>query len=481
MIPFGEWLPDLPALDNPGATNVRNVIPARGSYRPLRQPVAFTDALATPARGGFAALDTEGAVVVMGATETDLYKLSESSWSSVSGASAPYATPGDTQWSFAQFNNLITATNGFDPVQKYDVDAGGTFADLGGSPPNAKYAAVVRNYLVLAGLQDQPNAVHWSAFEDPEGWTIGVDQSDYQDFPDGGWVQGIIGGKEGFIFQERAIVRMTATGDDYVFQFDTIERNRGLRAPGSLVQVGNAAFFLSHDGFYMLQGGQIAPIGADKVDKSFFASAREDELWRMTGVADPINKVVIWLYTDSNAVDVTPNRAILFNWVTNQWADTDLSARLLFPLLRGGYTLEGLDAVSTSLDDLAFPLDSRLWTQGALTLGMFDTEDKIATLTGDTFEATLETREAELVQGRRSFVTDVRPIVDASDVMVSVARRERQADQPITTSESPINDAGTAPLRGSGRYFRAKVRIPEASSWTHAQGVDYSAIEDGAR
>ncbi len=33
-IPFGDWMPDLPDLYNPGATVARNVFPAERSYRP---------------------------------------------------------------------------------------------------------------------------------------------------------------------------------------------------------------------------------------------------------------------------------------------------------------------------------------------------------------------------------------------------------------------------------------------------------------
>ena len=44
-LPFAPWLPDLPALGNPGMTDAKNVIPAARGYQPFRAINPFTDAL----------------------------------------------------------------------------------------------------------------------------------------------------------------------------------------------------------------------------------------------------------------------------------------------------------------------------------------------------------------------------------------------------------------------------------------------------
>ncbi len=481
MIPFGEWLPDQADFNNPGTPYINNVFPAATSYRPVGSAQTSSDALASSAKGGTSAQTGDGAVVNFAGTQTGLYRLADTAWQDITRTVGAYATTGDEKWRFAQFGSLIIASNYSDVPQKYDLSLTSPFVDLGGTPPQARYMAVVRDFVVLGNLSTQRNGIHWSGFGDPESWTVGTDQSDFQNFPEGGWVQGIIGGEQGFIFLEHAIVSMVATGDEFVFQFDVVEKGRGLRAPGSLVQVGRTAFYLAHDGFYQFDGGRSTPIGAHKIDKTFFANADETYLSRMTGIADPINKIVIWSYASSQSVDGEPDRFIMYNWATGGWSQADMDVRLIFPVLAPGYTLEGLDAMSADLDLLGISLDSRLWTDGALALGIFGLDDKLALLTGLPLEAILETREAELLPGQRAFVSEIRPIVDTDTALISLGRREILSANPSYTDEVAMTPSGRCPVRSSGRFQRARLRIPAGAAWTHAQGVDFLAVEDGAR
>ena len=48
MIPLGEWLPDQPALNNPGATVAKNVTPAARGYRAVKD-LAYIDSTGTGA------------------------------------------------------------------------------------------------------------------------------------------------------------------------------------------------------------------------------------------------------------------------------------------------------------------------------------------------------------------------------------------------------------------------------------------------
>ena len=57
QVPFGEWTPDLPDLDNPGLTVCRNAIPVAGAYRPSKDLTGVSlNALNTRALGGISAL-----------------------------------------------------------------------------------------------------------------------------------------------------------------------------------------------------------------------------------------------------------------------------------------------------------------------------------------------------------------------------------------------------------------------------------------
>ena len=122
----------------------------------------------------------------------------------------------------------------------------------------------------------QQYRVRWSAINDETDWTENVNtQSDYQDIPDGGQIMGIRGGEFGLVLLERSIHRMTYVGTPFIFQFDNISRNKGCMASGSIVQYQGITFFLSDDGFYMCDGQQVTPIGAEKVDRFFLSDANE--------------------------------------------------------------------------------------------------------------------------------------------------------------------------------------------------------------
>lgn len=480
MIPFGDWTPDQPALNNPGTDYVMNVIPFSGHYGPQRDFSALTNALDSACQGAVSLQAQDGTVVGYAGDAAKLYELSGGdTWSDASKGGG-YTTSQDDYWGFAEFGDLVVAVNGTDAPQKIVPTVGGPFADLGGSPPVARYVAVVRDHVVLAGLLNYPNAVHWSAFNDAEGWTIGTDLSDRQIFPDSGWVKGIVGGEVGYVFTERQIIRMSYTGDEYVFQFDVVERNRGLYVSTSLVTAGRMNFFLAHDGFYVMIDGKATPIGGKKVDGYFLKDVNPGYLWKISGAADPVNKIVAWAYTSVDSQSA-PDKIIMFNWETGQWSQASIALDWLYTVLGQGQTLEDLDSISASLDDLPFSLDSRVWMGGNLIFGAFDTNKKMGAMTGDTLEATLETTEAQLAKGRRARVSAVTPLVDTTAATAKIGVRERQGDAVAWSSAYLMEDNGMCMARDDGRYHRAQLVIPAGTEWTEAQGVDFEAVALGMR
>ena len=85
-----------------------------------------------------------------------------------------------------------------------------------------------------------------------------------------------------------------------------------------------------------------------------------------------------------------------------------------------------------------------------------------------------------MIKGLRSNITGVRPIVDAV-ANVTVKTREKLADAVTTSATSSMNDSGINPVRQSGRYVRANVKIPAGSVWSHAQGIDLTVAPGGNR
>ena len=74
-----------------------------------------------------------------------------------------------------------------------------------------------------------------------------------------------------------------------VSQSRYIRREKGCIASGSVSQYQGLTFFLSDDGFYLCDGQQVVPIGAEKVDRFFFNDADPD-FTTMSSAVDPIRK-----------------------------------------------------------------------------------------------------------------------------------------------------------------------------------------------
>jgi hypothetical protein len=482
ILPFVDWTPDLAPIEGPGLFDILNVYPIGNGYRPFQSIGAFTDALTARCQGAFAAKDDSANAANFAGDATKLYRLgSDNNWDDVSRSASAYATGVDEYWSFAQFGSNIIAVNGFDAPQKFVVGTSTEFEALAGSPPTARYIAVVRDFVLLGNLSTSAAKVQWSAFNNSEGWTIGVDQSDEQEFPDGGWVQGVVGGEVGYVIQERSIRRLTYVGGDIIFQIDEVEKLRGTRAPKSIVQVGGTFFYLGQDGFYWFTGEGSKPVGAEKVDRWFYENVDQGYLYRVVGAADPSRRVVVWAFPSAGTIDGTPDTIIGYRWDIDRWFRISASVDYIHQATTQGYTLEGLDAVSSSIDTLQASLDSSLWVGGALGLAAFGPSFKMGYFDGENMAATLSTQEKTLAGGKIAKISNSMPVVDTDLATVSLGLRDRAADSVSYTDEAPMETTGYCSVRGTGRFCSARVSIPAGADWKYAQAVQVEARPVGVR
>lgn len=483
MVKFGPYFPDQPALDNPGLVEARNVVPSDGFYRPMRDFSPYSVALAARCIGAFTAKDTSNNVNIFAGTQSKLYRLSGSgtSWEDVSDTSSSATT----YQSFCQFGTTVIATGLDNNVKSYVLGGSTDFANLAGSPPKAQFCATVRDFVMLAKLDTLPQRVRWCAFDDATDWTVAAaTQADYQDLVgDGGPITGIVGGEYAVIFQERALFRATYIGPPFVFQFDRVELARGTRAPGSIAATGNMIFYLAEDGYYNWNGMQSVPIGQGKLDRTFLEDLDDTSIERISSGIDPVNRLYCVAYPGQGNTNGTPNRMLLYHWPTGNWAIVDMMIEILFAGASSlGYTLEDLDNISSSLDALPASLDDAQWAGGVVRFAGFNSSHRLGYFTGDQLEATFITGEAELVQGRRTFVRSVRPQIDGEcSIAVVIGTRNRLNDAVVFGPSSPQNDIGICPQRANGRYIRAKTVIAAGGAWEKAVGLDFDATAEGVR
>ena len=482
MIPFAPFLPDLPAFETAAAREALNVIPAAVGYRPFATFANVAAAITARAQGAVSVRDpSDASIFNFCGDATNLYKMDSDGlgWTDVSRlAGGDYATATDGFWSFAQYGDYIIATNGNDAPQVWQLGVSSNWAALGGSPPTARFAGVIRGFAILAGVNTARNQIAWSAIDNHADWTPSATTlSDTQDFYEGGIIMGFAGGEFGIVFQERAIQRMSFEGPPTAFRFDKIANFLGCRAEGSVAQYENLVFFLSDDGFYMIRGGaEIVPIGSEKVDRYFETNLDATYLYRITSAIDPINKLYVIGYPSTSASSGTPDSLLMYHWPTGQWSRASQDHEIIYPAAtQSTYTIDDMDTVSSTIDALPYPVDSRFWAgAGRLLLAGFDTSHRQGFFTGAAKAATIETGDAQLAPGRKSLLRGMRPMVEGSDATpaITIGKRNRLQDSVSYGSAVDAQTNGYCPLRVNARYHRARLTIPAASSWTFARGVD---------
>jgi hypothetical protein len=496
-VPFASYSPDLPSFGNQGMQLVRNVIPHAGGFRPFPGLSTYSDALAARCQGAVFTTDEGGDVFGFAGDATKLYEMSggTTEWNDVSKVGG-YNTPVEDGWSFAVVGINVLASNFADPIQSYVLGSSAIFAHLGGSPPKAKYLAVIRNFTVAAFLDQGgnvfPQRLQWSAIGNPASWpTPGTDaarivQADQQDLlGDGGDIHGIVGGlsgADGAVILQRELHRMLYVQPPLVFAFDRVEGGRGTPAAGSIAQIGGTIFYLGEDGFYRFDGQSSVPIGGSRVDRTFFANVDAAHYHRVTAAVDPVNKIVLWSYPSGAATDGAPDRLLTYNWEINEWADGALDLQYLVRSMTFGVDLDtDLNADEVGIDDDDWPsLDSSFWVGGRPGLAGFNSSGELAFFTGSPLAATLDTGEFELSTGRAALINRIRPLIDtagnAPGITARVQSRYRLSDALSTGQAYIPTSNGHCHARSRGRYHRIRVEIDAGTPWEFAQGVDVDGM-----
>ena len=352
LLPFPQWAPDLSDYEGDTTQTILNAMPLARGYAPFKAFNALTSSLAGTCRGFFCARRNDSSVAIFAATENKIYILDggDLTWDDVSKGSTTYtAIPTQDQWQFAQFNNYVFAVQINTAPQVFDLTSSTNFADLGGSPPQARYIAVVGRFLFLSGLGSTiPYRVQWSGLAATTTWD-GTNSSDFQDLPDGGIARTIGGGEYGYIFQDQCIRRLTyAPGSSVIFVIERISEDRGIFAPLSIVKGGNRIFYIGNDGFKMIPPGGIPePIGQNRVDETFFADIDTSNLQLCIGASDPKAGIAYWAYKSTQGASGLFDKIIAYNWNLDRWFLVSQSGEYIGNLAQPGLTLENLDLITT--------------------------------------------------------------------------------------------------------------------------------------
>lgn len=469
-IPFTEWKPDQPSIADT-LLDANNVIPSTSGYLPFPAAVNFSNAASENINNIVVGKFNVSTQLFAGGA-TKLFKFNNTTLDLEDKSKAGGYT-GTERWSFTQFGDVVLAANNAEKIQAWTINSSTAFADVNASAPICKYVTVVRDFVVAANISGTPNKLQWSDINDETDWTSGgASQSDYQIISEGGNIVAVTGGEFGLVLLDHALVRMSYIGSPLFFQFDTLSSNLGCVENGSVAQYAGITYFLSDDGFYSCDGKSIVPIGAEKIDKYFYANLSISNVSTMSSTIDPVRKIVVWNYPTISG----GRELLIYNWQIQRWSRGETTSSYLGSAASSGFTLENIGTLYPSIELVPASLDSRIWTGGKYILaGTKDTQ--IITFNGSNTTASIITSDIE--EGYNSVVTLARPIVDNGAATVSVASRRELNDTIVFNSAASSGEGTRVPLRSAGRYHRLNV-IP-TGSWTTAIGVDVNIESQGNR
>ena len=481
-------MPDQGEFMNPGALVATNCVSEGENYKPFADPAESSDALASMCKGGFAYRDAAGNATIFAGTKTKLYKLDGTSWVDVTRSSGGDYTMGDDNfWDFVNFGTLVIATNYTDDIQVFDVGTSTNFAQLSATAPRCRRFFIQDNFLVCVDTVDGDGdigyRVRWSPLADPAGdWTddpTGT-QADHQDIYGGDYANafGAALQNHGIIVQGKNLIRMDYVGTEKIFNFTKMDTGRGSILPRSCISNGRSVFFLSEDDFYEYNGSELIALGHKKVAKWFYKTFDETYDYNLNTAIDPLRKNVLWAFPTQDAASGVPDRILCFNWVDRRFTVIEQDSEILFNFLTVGYTMDGLDAIYATVDEIPYSLDSRIWTGGKTVLGCFTENHKLAAFSGSPKTATIGTTELRINNSGRTTIHNILPYIEGGTQRVRLGRRNRITDDESWTDwVSANNFTGEFNFLHDATMFRAEVEI--SGSWEIAKSLSFRAKATG--
>lgn len=499
MIPFTTYAPDLAAFNAPGMPKLYNCAPAQGNQPgtvtllPLKAASLFSStAMASQPIGAAVGQDKFDTAKVYGGCATKLYRLDAATrqWIDATRTAGNYTTAEGGRWKTVQFGNLQIFSNYYDEIQYIDMNVDQRFSNLT-TLVKARHINTHKGFVIVGDTYDaidgaMRNRVRWSALENPFDFNFSqATQSDFQDINGMGKVQGVVVDDNCYVLMQRGIVQMTYVGGQLIFQFTDRVTGKGCTAPESVITVENKHFFLSDDGFYMLQGGQLTPIGNGRINQWFLDNADLARLNQVTAVVDVRQTLVYWNFTSKTSPDGMPDTQLIYNYAIGEWSTAQATCSFVWNSMSLPWTLDLLDQF-VSIDAVPASFDDPLWSGGQNQLWGMDKTGKIYSFSGPTLELSLETPEYQLssqMEGGKdlAIISAVRPLFEGDGTArIRVGTKAKMNDN---LSWSPLTECnaitGFAYTRSHSRYQRFRLTI--AGEWKKAVGIEIQAQPAGKR
>lgn len=322
-LPSRGLVVDRPAeyVDPQSATNNKNMELDRNVIRKRRGTESMGATLSERVMRYFEL--TVGAstrLIRVGGTKVEAFNKSSEVWSDVANSALTAGADDIVDFGFPLLSGakIATFTNGIDAVRKIAITSDD--ADLGGSPPLARYLLSFGGYLLLAYVVDGGNTfesrVQWSDSGDIEEWSTGnAGSEDLVDDPEqitglGLFSRFVTVHKPNSIY----LGQLTSTGN--VFRFDRKSTGVGTVAGPTIANLPSGEqIFLATDGLHLFNG-ITAPLIESPIQEELRESMNPNYARRSQAIfIEELDEYWVCVATGS---DANPQDVYKYNWRTRQ-------------------------------------------------------------------------------------------------------------------------------------------------------------------
>jgi hypothetical protein len=482
---FDKWLPDF-SPKAPGLIQCENLLPFDRKYGVFNDATELTSAITGVPLFMFQTQDDGGSKANFIGTTTKIYRyITGASATDVTSLGGPYTTASNV-WDYDTRGDKAFMTNLDDELQVLsDMIAGSNFADVSG-PPTAQSRTIAwyRDQLFMGyneeGGTTYPRRVRRSAKGDETDWTTTASGAGHKDID--AWGQSLIALRTItdflLVYMDNSVWYIDELGPPLWFSYKQIYEGDGPIGIHAVARLGTGThIFLGKHDAYLVQGLSVTPLNAP-CKKTVIQNIDPDNAFLTTHYVDKANSLVTWIYTESG--QSIPSRMLHYNYAEDRWSEGNKSAYCVGSFASPGYTINGLDALSATIDGLPnLPIDSAFYNGGAFAPGIVTLDKKIGTLSGNPLNSVIETGDIDFDTNAR--IDGLRPIIEqpTGTVTGTIKSRFRDNDVATQTSSSTMGSNGVADVRSTGRMHR--IQINTSGNHSGKRGVKYDAKPVGER